>query len=333
MSTQLNSLYNDLGSRLRFLIEASYKGQREFARETDTNISLLNRYVMNQSKPGSDFLVKIGKLGFNLNWLLLGNGEIFHGQLGKELKFEFLLKLIIYKTYQALNNSKVKITKRVFKVNANFLAFLLTDDVDILYKINDFFNEFNIKEISKSKIKKYIITQPIDVNLLFSLVGHSFSMALPFLHISLSNLNDRLESIIDIDLIINTFAWEYNNSDRCHNSFRIINRTFKEIELVYPDFYIVRSNKFSYPYPKGKFLVKDEDDNMEESFFLYYAELLIPMLDKMNQETMELVKIHGNNIQNDDTEIINSNLENIIDKTVAKTIEHLIEKGFLKSNL
>ena len=69
---------NEVLTRLTTIIERYYDGNRsEFARAMGKKPDAITSYFQKDSKPGSDFLTEIFKLGFSSDWLLTGEGEMY----------------------------------------------------------------------------------------------------------------------------------------------------------------------------------------------------------------------------------------------------------------
>jgi transcriptional regulator with XRE-family HTH domain len=51
--------------------------QEEFSTRTGLHIGVLRKYENDVNVPGGEALVAIGKTGINLNWLLLGEGQMY----------------------------------------------------------------------------------------------------------------------------------------------------------------------------------------------------------------------------------------------------------------
>ncbi len=67
-----------LKDRLKFLRKKLGISQKEMAKDLEVPFTLISKYECGKIKPGADMLSKIAlKYKVNLNWLLIGKGEIF----------------------------------------------------------------------------------------------------------------------------------------------------------------------------------------------------------------------------------------------------------------
>lgn len=66
----------DIGSRLRAWRKHLQMTQEEFHAKTGIPVGMIRKYEGNHNVPGGDALIAIGGTGVNLNWLLLGQGEL-----------------------------------------------------------------------------------------------------------------------------------------------------------------------------------------------------------------------------------------------------------------
>lgn len=71
--------------RLKIIIEEDYKTQSNFAEAIRVTKASVNDYLSSKRKPNFDVLKKIAELGYNMNWLLTGEGtekkELFNYEL------------------------------------------------------------------------------------------------------------------------------------------------------------------------------------------------------------------------------------------------------------
>lgn len=59
------------------------ESQEAFARKLNVNNSTLSKYEVDLRRPDPDFFVKIKKIsGVDLNWLIVGEGEMFSVNMG-----------------------------------------------------------------------------------------------------------------------------------------------------------------------------------------------------------------------------------------------------------
>lgn len=78
-------MQNDIGNRLKFLIEQLNISYKEFSKITGIPYPTLQDYIGGKRIPGGENLQKISmQLHVNLNWLLTGEGEMFQSPPIKE---------------------------------------------------------------------------------------------------------------------------------------------------------------------------------------------------------------------------------------------------------
>ncbi len=65
-----------IGERLRGWRKHLGLTQEEFSSRTGLHIGVVRKYENGVNVPGGEALVAIGKTGVNLNWLLLGHGDM-----------------------------------------------------------------------------------------------------------------------------------------------------------------------------------------------------------------------------------------------------------------
>lgn len=67
---------HDVGQRLRAWRQARSLNQVTAASLLETDVSVFRKYELGKNAPGAKFLAKLSELGVNLNWLLLGEGDM-----------------------------------------------------------------------------------------------------------------------------------------------------------------------------------------------------------------------------------------------------------------
>lgn len=65
-----------IAARLRMWRKHLGLTQQEFSSRTGLHIGVVRKYELGVNVPGGEALVAIGKTGVNLNWLLLGQGDM-----------------------------------------------------------------------------------------------------------------------------------------------------------------------------------------------------------------------------------------------------------------
>lgn len=65
-----------LPERLKLARESRRRSQREMANSCSISVQMWQNYEWGKSKPGSDVLEALSRMGFNVNWILTGEGEI-----------------------------------------------------------------------------------------------------------------------------------------------------------------------------------------------------------------------------------------------------------------
>jgi hypothetical protein len=82
---------NEVLQRLTTIIERHYNDSRsDFARAIGKTPQNLNAFFRQDSKPGSDFLTEIFRLGFSSDWLLTGEGSMYaDNEAGRALAQKF----------------------------------------------------------------------------------------------------------------------------------------------------------------------------------------------------------------------------------------------------
>lgn len=71
--------------RLKIIIDEDYKTQSNFAEAIRATKASVNDYLSSKRKPNYDVLKKIAELGYNMNWLLTGEGSKRKEYLNLEL--------------------------------------------------------------------------------------------------------------------------------------------------------------------------------------------------------------------------------------------------------
>lgn len=66
----------DIASRLKTIRETLGLSQREMAKKLEISLGGLQSYESGKSVPGGNALEALARLGFNVNWLLTGEGEM-----------------------------------------------------------------------------------------------------------------------------------------------------------------------------------------------------------------------------------------------------------------
>jgi len=75
----------DINQRLRQAILLKNKTLKEFSLKAGMPYITLQRYLSGDRKPNSEALIKISiHLDINLNWLLMGEGPMYHHKLKEE---------------------------------------------------------------------------------------------------------------------------------------------------------------------------------------------------------------------------------------------------------
>jgi transcriptional regulator with XRE-family HTH domain len=106
-----------LGERLKVVRESTKKSQREFAELLGVSFRGLQTYESGASVPGGNILSAYASLGFNVNWILLGEGPMLLEVKDHDLYFlqdNKLLDDVIMATEEYLRgiNEVVPITKK-----------------------------------------------------------------------------------------------------------------------------------------------------------------------------------------------------------------------------
>lgn len=68
----------ELGQRLRAWRQALGLTQAQMAERLGLHIGVLKKYETGQNTPGGEALAAYARTGVNMNWLLTGDGEMFH---------------------------------------------------------------------------------------------------------------------------------------------------------------------------------------------------------------------------------------------------------------
>jgi hypothetical protein len=63
-----------IGQRLKYLIDIFYGGIPQFVQQFGFNESQIYRICKGASNPSSEYLAKLGAIGFNVHWLVCGDG-------------------------------------------------------------------------------------------------------------------------------------------------------------------------------------------------------------------------------------------------------------------
>ena len=75
--TDENDIVEGTGERLRAVADALYDGNKSaLARALDMKPGSFSKYLRETRKPGASVLVRLMRLGVNLNWLLDGEGPM-----------------------------------------------------------------------------------------------------------------------------------------------------------------------------------------------------------------------------------------------------------------
>ncbi|MHB1688246.1 MAG: helix-turn-helix domain-containing protein [Ignavibacteriaceae bacterium] len=70
-----------IGDRLRTFAKSNFKNMEEFAKKLEIEQSSLSAYLNNRNIPGGKILIRIRKLGCDINWLLTGEVGIDYKNL------------------------------------------------------------------------------------------------------------------------------------------------------------------------------------------------------------------------------------------------------------
>lgn len=119
--------------RLKIIIEKDYKTQSNFAEAIRVTKASVNDYLSSKRKPNFDVLKKIAELGYNMNWLLTGEGTEKKEYLNLEL-FDIydnsLLESIVIKAGGIITvNEKLNKSRRTPTALCNYV-------LDYLYFYN-----------------------------------------------------------------------------------------------------------------------------------------------------------------------------------------------------
>lgn len=72
--------------RLKQVMEAKSFNLKTFSEQADIPYRTLQNYILSGREPSAEALIKLyTQLGINLNWLLSGEGKMFHDTLNTEL--------------------------------------------------------------------------------------------------------------------------------------------------------------------------------------------------------------------------------------------------------
>lgn len=98
----------DIASRLKSLRESLELSQREMAKKLEISLGGLQSYESGKSVPGGNVLEALARLGFNVNWLLTGEGEMKYWEFERKIPRRYADELWVNVIQAALESAGVE---------------------------------------------------------------------------------------------------------------------------------------------------------------------------------------------------------------------------------
>ncbi len=85
----------NVSDRIKIIYETDFSSQDEFAKMTGVSRTSVNMYINNKKVPSFTFIENLYKIGYNINWLLSGDGFMKRGVISNEYLDQNLLDILI----------------------------------------------------------------------------------------------------------------------------------------------------------------------------------------------------------------------------------------------
>lgn len=119
----------DIGARIKIARESTGQSQKDFAKLADASYRAIQDYEAGNSVPGGKILERFIRMGFNANWLLIGEGQMKQGD-----SFE---RLPLMPNNDLLEDAMNAVDEYLFEINDTLPTAAKSRLVRVLYRISE----------------------------------------------------------------------------------------------------------------------------------------------------------------------------------------------------